>query len=147
MADPVPFSLTIPSEMRLLSVVRQLVEAVSEVGGLDPAAINAVVLAVNEATSNVIRHAHQSRSAVPLQIECRLLEDGIEIRLTDEGPAFDLANVPHLDPSEVRVGGRGVFLMRQLMDELSCQSRPEGGNVLRMVKRCSRTSGPKSRSE
>ena len=147
MADPVPFSLTIPSELRLLPLVRQFVETVSEAGGLDPLALNAVVLAVNEATSNVIRHAHQSRSIVPLRIECSLLEDGIEIRLTDEGPTFDLTNVPHLDPSEVRVGGRGVFLMRQLMDELSCQSRPEGGNILRMVKRCSPTSGPKPKTQ
>jgi anti-sigma regulatory factor (Ser/Thr protein kinase) len=46
--------------------------------------------------------------------------------------------VPHLDPGEVRVGGRGIFLMRQLMDELSSQPRSQGGNILRMVKRCPR---------
>ena len=44
--------------------------------------------------------------------------------------------MPHLDPAEVRIGGRGVFLMRKLMDELSCQPRGERGNTLRMVKRC-----------
>ena len=44
--------------------------------------------------------------------------------------------VPHLDPAELRVGGRGVYIMRTIMDELTCQPRGERGNVLRMVKRC-----------
>jgi serine/threonine-protein kinase RsbW len=139
MAEAYPFSLTIPSELRLLPVARQFVEAVCQSGGLDAAAVNAVVLAVNEAISNVIRHAHRDRPAMPLHLQCRLLSDGIEIQLLDEGPAFDLTTVPHLDPGEVRVGGRGVYLMRQLMDELTCERRPQGGNILRMVKR-----GPRS---
>jgi len=139
MADSYPFSLTIPSELRLLPVARLFVQAVCQAGGLDTDAVNAVVLAVNEATSNVIRHAHRDRPATPLYIQCRFLSDGIEVRVLDEGPAFDLAAVPHLDHAEVRVGGRGVYLMRQIMDELISEQRPQGGNILRMVKRCPRS--------
>ena len=105
MADACPFSLTIPSELRLLPVARLFVEAVCQSAGLDPAAVNAVVLAVNEATSNVIRHAHRDRPATPLHVKCRLLSEGIEVQIFDEGPTFDLETVPHLDPGEVRVGG------------------------------------------
>ena len=65
MAEAYPFSLTIPSELRLLPVARLFVEAVCQAGGLDEADVNAVVLAVNEATSNVIRHAHRDRPATP----------------------------------------------------------------------------------
>ncbi len=133
-----PFALSIPSELRLLPMARRFVESVCQAGGLDQAATNAVVLAVNEATGNVIRHAHRDRPTTPLHIECRLLADGIDVRIIDEGPPFDLNTVPHLDPGEVRVGGRGIFLMRQLMDELSSQPRSQGGNILRMVKRCPR---------
>lgn len=138
MTDAFPFALTMPSELRLLPMARLFVEAVCQAGGLDPAATNAVVLAVNEATSNVIRHAYRDRPVTPFHVQCRLLPDGIEVRLEDEGPTFDLTSVPHLDPGEVRVGGRGVFLMRQLMDELTSEPRPQGGNILRMVKRCPR---------
>jgi serine/threonine-protein kinase RsbW len=138
MGESFPFSLTIPSELRLLPVARQFVEAVCQAGGLEPAAINAVILAVNEALSNVIRHAHRDRPMIPLQLQCRLLPDGIEVKLLDQGPTFDLDSVPHLDPGEVRVGGRGVYLMRQLMDELISEPRDQGGNILRMVKRCPR---------
>ena len=56
--------------------------------------------------------------------------------MLDEGAPFDLPAVPEMDPAELRIGGRGVFLMRTLMDELTCQPRGERGNVLRMVKFC-----------
>ncbi len=79
-------------------------------------------------------HAHRGHPEATIQIQCFLHPDRIEVRLLDEGEPFDLATVPHLDPSELRIGGRGVFLMRALMDELSCQPRGEHGNTLRMVK-------------
>ena len=135
MSDTAPLTLTIPSELRMLTVARAFIEAVCQVNNLDKATTHAVVLATSEAASNVIRHAHHDRPEAQLQIQCRLGADRIEIALLDEGDPFDLNSVPHLDPSEIRVGGRGVFLMRALMDELVCQPRGEHGNALRMVKR------------
>jgi serine/threonine-protein kinase RsbW len=134
-AEP-PWCLTIPSDLRLLALARSFVEGVCRVAGLDDKATNAIVMATDEATNNVIRHAHRDRPESPLQIQCFFSTEGIEVHLLDEGAPFDLAAVPHLDPAELRVGGRGVFLMRALMDELSCQPRGERGNTLRMVKRC-----------
>jgi serine/threonine-protein kinase RsbW len=128
-------TLTIPSELPMLTVARAFIEAVCLANNLDKATTHAVVLATSEAASNVIRHAHRNRPDAQLQIQCSLSADVMEIRLLDEGEPFDLATVPHLDPSEIRVGGRGVFLMRALMDELFCQPRQERGNALHMVKR------------
>jgi serine/threonine-protein kinase RsbW len=119
----------------MLSVARSFVDAVGQVCDLDKTTVHAIVLATGEAVSNVIRHAHSDRSGAQLQVQCRLLGNAIEILVYDEGEPFDIASVPHLDPGELRVGGRGVFLMRALMDELSCQPREGRGNVLRMVKR------------
>lgn len=136
--DGQPMTLIVPSNLSILSVARAFVEAVCQAGGFDQTAIDAVVLATNEAASNVIRHGHHNRPNAQLQIQCRLEADGIEVCLIDEGERFDLNAVPELDPAEIRVGGRGVFLMRSLMDELSCDPRPEGGNTLRMVKRRAR---------
>lgn len=141
MACPsLPWNLTIASDLRLLPLARGFVEAVCRVAGLDDKATNAIVMATDEATNNVMRHAHHGHPEMPIQIQCFLTPDGVEIRLLDEGAPFDIAAVPHLDPAELRVGGRGVFLMRALMDELSCHPRTdlggERGNTLRMVKRC-----------
>jgi serine/threonine-protein kinase RsbW len=137
--DSRPWTLTMPSDPGRLALARGFVEAVCQVAGLDRVAIDAVVLAFHEAATNVIRHAHQDNPAAEIQVQCFVRPDAVEICLLDEGRPFDLAAVPHLDPAELRIGGRGVFLMRTLMDELSCQPRGERGNTLRMVKRCAPT--------
>ena len=138
-AEDAPWSLTIASDLRLLALARSFIEAVCRFAGFDEHGTHAVVLAADEAVNNAIRHAHHNRPEAHIQVQCSLGPDGLEILLLDEGAPFDLASVPHLDPAEVRVGGRGVFLMRALMDELSSQPRVEGGNTLRMLKRCPRS--------
>ena len=136
MADSVaPWSLTIASDLRMLAMARAFVESACLAGGFDEPTTHAIVLAADEAVNNVIRHAHQDRPDAVVQIQCFLRPDGLEIRLIDQGEPFDITAVPHMDPGELRISGRGVFLMRSLMDELSCEPRGEGGNTLRMVKR------------
>jgi serine/threonine-protein kinase RsbW len=138
-AKPGPWNLTIASDLRLLPLVRAFVEGACQVAACDAATTDAVVMATDEAVNNIMRHAHRGRPDATLEIQCFLHDDSMEIRLLDEGEPFDLAAVPHLNPSELRIGGRGVFLMRALMDELSCQPRGAHGNTLRMVKRRSTT--------
>jgi serine/threonine-protein kinase RsbW len=134
-ADASPLTLILPSDLRLLPVARAFVEAACQAGGLDKTVTHAVVMATDEATNNVIRHAHNNDGALTVRIECELRPDYIEVRLLDEGEPFDLSAVPPLDPGELRIGGRGVYLMRTLMDEVSCQPRGQRGNVLRLIKR------------
>ena len=136
---PSPWNLTIASDLRMLALVRAFVEGFCQVAGCDTRTSDAIVMATDEAVNNVMRHAHREHPEATIQIQCFLHDDSIEVRLLDEGAPFDLAAVPHLDPSELRIGGRGVFLMRALMDELSCQRRGEQGNTLRMVKHCQPT--------
>ncbi len=134
--DNPPLTLTIPSDLKLLGLANDFVETVCKIGGLDQSTTDAVVLATNEAVSNIIRHAHRDHPEALIQVQCRLGKENIEICLLDEGEPFNLAAVPYLDPTEIRCGGRGVFLMRSLMDELNCHPRGERGNALRMVKHC-----------
>ena len=131
-----PLMLTLPSDLRLLSVARAFIESVCHAGRLDPDSSEAIVLAVHEAISNVIRHAHREHPDALVQVHCYLGDDRVEIQVLDEGEPFDLPAVPKMDPGEIRIGGRGVYLMRALMDELTCQPRGERGNILRMVKFC-----------
>ncbi|HEV8058252.1 MAG TPA: ATP-binding protein [Gemmataceae bacterium] len=131
---PLTWSLTISSDLRLLAVARSFMESICRAGRLSDSTTDAIILALHEAVSNVIRHAHRDLPGASLQIACALDDERIEINLRDEGEPFDLAAVPTLNPAEIRLGGRGVFLMRSLMDELHCEALPERGNHLRMVK-------------
>jgi anti-sigma regulatory factor (Ser/Thr protein kinase) len=136
---PPPFwTITLPSDIRLLANVRGLLEAIFQQAGLHEEASAAIVLCTHEAAVNVIRHAHQLDAATPMRIHCSITADAVSVELFDEGEPFDIDCVPDFDPAEVRLGGRGVFLIRTLMDEISCQPRPGGGNTLRMLKRLPR---------
>src|SRR6516162_534763 len=130
-----PFTLTIPSDLRMLSVARAFVEAICQTEDMDRNTIHNIVLAMGEAVTNIIRHGHRENPEASVQISCRIDRDLVEILLLDEADPFDLAAVPYMDPGELRVGGRGVYLMRALMDELSGQPLGARGNALRMVKR------------
>lgn len=132
--DHPPLTLTVPTDPRMLSVARAFVEAACQVADLEKTRLHAVVLAAGEAFSNAIRHAHRDRPDAQIQIQCWIKPGAIEVHVHDEGAPFDLNAVPHLNPGELRIGGRGVYLMRTLMDEVSCFRRNSGGNTLRMVK-------------
>ncbi len=131
-----PATLTIPSDLRLLALARAFVESVCHLAGCDETITHGIILATDEATNNVMRHAHHGMPEAMIQIQCYLFADRIEVHIQDEGKPFDLNSVPHLDPAELRIGGRGVYLMRAIMDELHCHPRPGRGNTLRMIKRC-----------
>jgi serine/threonine-protein kinase RsbW len=127
-------ALTIPSEMRMLPVVRGVVEDVCQMAAFDSQARYDTVLAVSEACANIILHAHKQRRELPITMTCHLLPEGLEIRLRDQGERFDLAAVPEPDPTELRQGGRGVLLIRRLLDRVTSEHPADGGNVLRMFK-------------
>jgi len=132
--EPVPFALTLPSDLRLLSTARHFVESVCRNLNFDLAFCEAIQIATHEAVQNIMRHAHCGRPAALVQLQIVPLEQGLEIRLFDEGDRFDITCVPHLEPGELRIGGRGVFLMRRMMDQVHSEPRSPQGNVLRMVK-------------
>jgi serine/threonine-protein kinase RsbW len=133
--DEPPFALSIPSDLRLLPLARAFLETACVALGCDRATCDAILLATSEALQNVIRHAHRDCPDATVSLQCNLTGDGVTVVVLDRGAPFDLDTVPALDPSELRIGGRGVYLMRKLMDELTCCPRPCGGNQLLMVKR------------
>jgi serine/threonine-protein kinase RsbW len=118
----------------MVSVVRTFVQAVCQARQVDGSIVQTVVLATSEAVSNIVRHAHRDRPERSFQVQCRVGHDAVEVTLLDQGPPFDLLQVPELEPGELRIGGRGVYLMRTLMDEVTCETLGEVGNRLRLVK-------------
>lgn len=142
MSNPVPsVRLSITGHTRLLPVVRSAIEAFCQAARIDEKSTHAILLASTEAITNVMQHAHRETPDAEIEIGCRLLADGVEVCVMDQGEPFDLTSAPDLDPGELRAGGRGLFIMRRVMDELTCEPRPVTsstgtGNLVRMFKRC-----------
>ena len=133
--DRPTFTLTLPSDLRMLSVARSFVEAVCQACEFERPLRHALVLATGEAVTNIIRHAHRDLPGAELTMHLQIGPDDVVLTFLDEGEPFDIALVPQLPPGELRIGGRGVYLLRTLMDDVTCQPRGTRGNVLRLVKR------------
>jgi anti-sigma regulatory factor (Ser/Thr protein kinase) len=128
-------TLTLPADVRWLCVVRRVIEASAQLAGFPERGVYEIVLAVHEACANVIEHGYERAAGKSLCLACRANEQGLEIRVRDQGQPFDIVAAPHLPPDELREGGRGVFLIRRLMDEVESQRSPDGVNELRMLRR------------
>ena len=97
-------------------------------------------LAVEEASTNIVRHAYGADRAGDIYVRFEAADDAVRITLTDWGLPYH-ADPTHLDadaPLEARAeGGMGVLLVHRLMDSVTHQtaSAPGGPNVLTLVKR------------
>ncbi len=112
---------------------------VGRAAGLDEDALYSVGLAIRESVINAITHGNGRDRSKQVFVEFALVDEarGIAIRVRDQGVGFDPATVP--DPlapeNALKSSGRGVFLIRRLMDEMTLQRAAEGGTEIVMVKR------------
>lgn len=92
-------------------------------------------LALAEGFTNAVRHAHHD---LPLEttidIDLKLWEDRIEIRVWDQGKPFNPDSLEEPQPGTLRKGGYGWFLLRRLADQVIYDRSEEGRNCLLIVK-------------
>ena len=126
--------ITVASHPRWLSLIRRVVTEYAELKGLDAQSAREVVLAVDEASANVIKHSYQGECKQSLTVSALYNEDGIEVEIRDNGNPFNPISQLRPPPNELRAGGRGMFLMQTVMDEVEYERR-DGKNYVRMRKR------------
>ena len=134
-------------ELRLandLAGLAQLAERVERFGaaqGLPASVVNALNVVLDEAVSNAINHGYDAGVRGEIAVRLRRAGDGVLLEVEDDGRPFDPLQAPPPDltlPLERRpIGGLGVHLIRNLMDEVT-YARVGGRNVLKMVKHLAR---------
>ncbi len=124
-----------------IAELTRLAEEITRLGTehqLPEAVIFHLNLALEEVVSNIIRHGYGERGDGEVSLAIHLAPEAIGVTVEDDGVPFNPLQVPEPDlkaPLEEReVGGLGVYLVRQLMDELDYRAE-KGRNVLRMTKR------------
>jgi serine/threonine-protein kinase RsbW len=129
------------STFDMLDLVQVVSDHVARQLGLDEDAVHWVGVAVRESVINAIKHGNGNNEEKRVHVEFAPLpagrQQGIAIRVRDEGCGFDPATLPDpLAPENVlKASGRGIFLIRSFMDEMTLQRAPEGGMEVVMVKR------------
>ncbi len=129
------FILDIEARANLLSVIRHALAAWCQRAGLDANRTDRICMAVDEAAANIIRHAYgesHGRIRVSAFEERGSSPPMLCFVLDDDGAQVDLDTIRSRDLTDVRPGGLGVHLIREVMDEATWAHRPDGGTRLTM---------------
>ena len=126
------FKKDIPSDPDLMPEVEEFVLEVAEKAGLNEDKHNNIALAVAEAISNSMKHGNKNDKSKRVFIKITVNDEKMIVTLKDEGKGFDPATIP--DPTKpeniLKDSGRGVHIMRSLLDDLRYNFTPEGTEII-----------------
>ncbi len=131
-------SISVPASTAYISAVRDFVGLYANKFGFSDNEVDEIRLAVDEAYTNVIKHAYQYDENQRVLISIGAVNDEFWVSITDQGRAFNPELYSEPDIKErIRLkkrGGVGVYLIRRLMDAVE-YSNMGGTNEIRMTKR------------
>lgn len=131
------------TELRFASRIEAVEEAagavtefLSRLGVGDDVAFG-VDMALRESVTNAVVHGNKLDETKFVDVSLKSLPGAFEITVHDQGTGFDPSDIP--DPTEaqniLKTSGRGIFFMRNLMDEVEWTVDPKGGTTVRMMKK------------
>jgi anti-sigma regulatory factor (Ser/Thr protein kinase) len=100
--------------------------------GFDDITVGQIVLAVDEAITNVYRYAYEEKGG-PLKIEAGIESEALHIRLTDRGKPADVEKIKGRELDDLRPGGLGTVLLKQIFDSVEYQPQ-DVGTILTLKK-------------
>lgn len=128
------FTLCLPRDEASVPVVRHVCRDALRMLGVADGCVGQIELAVTEACTNVLRHVQGTDAEYEVSVSVN--ERQCDIRLVDTaGQMFDHDAAGRIEASLDAESGRGIFLMRAMVDELNFVSEPENGSVVHLIKR------------
>lgn len=133
----IPKELVISSSTNNLAEVRSFVEMHTDEIKLDEKVVLHIALAVDEACTNIIKHAYNNSANEKIWIKIKATNKKINIRITDNGNPFDpsIIGEPNIAKSQKmkKGGGLGMFLIKKIMDKVKYNPK-RGSNELILIK-------------
>ncbi|GAB4126808.1 MAG: hypothetical protein Fur0015_00370 [Ignavibacteriales bacterium] len=130
--------LTVKSRTDNLSVVRDFIQSYASKCGLEKSEISKIVLAVDEACTNIIKHAYKFSPEGDIHLKINCLPKKFIVSITDKGNHFNPELIPEPDlqayQKEKKKGGLGIFLIKKLMDEVTYKNLSNNLNQVELVK-------------
>lgn len=131
-------TLHIESKTERLIAVRDFVSAAAREFGFGDEETSKIALAVDEACTNVIKHAYKFEPDKTLTVTVQRGNGTFEVSIRDTGKRFDPSGFQPPDMKEYlshfRRGGLGVYLMKSLMDKVEYNFEPGKPNEVRLIK-------------
>ena len=133
--------LEFTSTFEMLDFVQVVSDHLARGVGLDEDSMHWVSVAIRESVINAIKHGNRNDAAKHVFVEFKTATRAdipeLAIRIRDQGEGFDPEQVanPLDEENLLKSSGRGIFLIRNFMEDVQLQRAPEGGMEIRMVKR------------
>jgi serine/threonine-protein kinase RsbW len=127
----ISLTLNLPRDELSVPVARRIVDASMRTVGVADECVDDVTLALTEACTNVLKH---SGPGDEYEVAVKLDDAVCSIEVTDVGHGFDFATLQDGQQSTEAERGRGVALMKLLVDRVRFQSKPEAGSIVHMEK-------------
>jgi serine/threonine-protein kinase RsbW len=130
--------LTVKSKTENLSIIRDFIKTTTAEAGVASDVVENIILAVDEACTNIIKHAYKSFPDGELIIKTKSTLSRFVVSITDYGQSFEPDTIPEPDLQKYyrqkRVGGLGMYLMKTLMDDVKYVSFPGKYNEVMLSK-------------
>ena len=127
------YALRLPRDVVTVPLVRTICRDAMGRLGVTPDCQGDVALALTEACANVVQHAGGDDTEYEVEID---FTGGIcHIRVLDKGQGIDLRDASRTETVLDKDSGRGIVLMRLMVDRIAFESRPEDGTIVHLQKR------------
>jgi len=130
--------ITIPAQMSFLSQIRDFIGQVGRKFKYSDKLINSFKLVIDEACTNIISHGYDGLEPGPIKLVFESDVEKIRLNIFDEGKSFNPDNADEADIEsdweERRIGGLGLFMIKEMVDEIEYTQTDEGSNLLVLTK-------------
>ena len=129
--------LKLPSRIEAIDEAAITVASVVNRSGISEEIAFQIDMAVREAIANAIIHGNKLDEKKLVEINVKSSPDSLEISVHDQGHGFNPETIsdPTSEENILKTSGRGIFFMRNFMDEVEWSISEEGGTTVRMIKR------------
>lgn len=134
----IELDIRVPNQTRYLGLIgrigKDLARELAREKGEGETLAQHLDVVLTEAMTNAIRHAHEGDPEKSVHISISIADDELCIRVYDHGQGFDLNSLPAREPEKLEERGRGIYIIRCLMDTVVYRRSSEY-NVLEMWKK------------
>lgn len=137
MGVPLHIEMTLNSRVDLANLVHAASDEICRLAGVDEDSMLNLGLALREATVNAMKHGNKLVEEKPVTLTFDLRGSKLEITIKDLGEGFDFEHEvdPRLPENVQKTNGRGMFLIRNFVDEVRYSHTPGAGTTIRLVKK------------
>lgn len=134
---PGSVQIDIQSSFEMVDLVQVVFESLSSQVGFDADSAHWMSVAIRESVTNAVRHGNKLDPAKRVIVSFEYRAPEFTVMVEDEGEGFDPDNVPDplAEENLLRASGRGIFFMKNFMDEVSYRFEPNRGTRVTMMKR------------